>query len=136
MSSLTEPGDRVLVLDNGIYGRGFADFVKLYGGIPEILHSDELTAFPAEVLEEHLKTNHSYAYATLVHCDTPSGVLNDIHTLCPILKKYGILTLVDSVSAMFGEDVRNTGPPKLTHSLRRLSKSGLRTAGTDICDDQ
>ena len=26
-ASMTEPGDRVLVLDNGIYGKGFADFV-------------------------------------------------------------------------------------------------------------
>ena len=33
-ASLTEPGDRVLVLDNGIYGKGFADFVSLYGGDP------------------------------------------------------------------------------------------------------
>ena len=31
-ASLTEPGDRVLVLDNGLYGKGFADFVKLAGG--------------------------------------------------------------------------------------------------------
>ena len=27
-ASLTEPGDRVLVIDNGIFGKGFADFVK------------------------------------------------------------------------------------------------------------
>uniref|UniRef100_UPI0026EBE30B dihydroneopterin aldolase n=1 Tax=Fusobacterium ulcerans TaxID=861 RepID=UPI0026EBE30B len=33
-ASLTEPGDRVLVLDNGIFGKGFADFVKMYGGEP------------------------------------------------------------------------------------------------------
>ena len=25
-ASMTEPGDRVLILDNGIYGAGFADF--------------------------------------------------------------------------------------------------------------
>ena len=148
-ASLTEPGDRVLVLDNGIYGRGFADFVKLYGGIPEILHSDELTAFPAEVLEEHLKTNHSYTYATLVHCDTPSGVLNDIHTLCPILKKYGILTVVDSVSAMFGEDVRTddagidilcgasqkavSAPPGLTFvTISEAAKQKMRNRRTPI----
>jgi aspartate aminotransferase-like enzyme len=31
-ASLTEKGDRVLVIDNGIFGEGFADFVKLYGG--------------------------------------------------------------------------------------------------------
>ena len=27
-ATLTEPGDRVLVLDNGVFGKGFADFVK------------------------------------------------------------------------------------------------------------
>ena len=31
-ASLTEPGDKVLVVDNGIYGKGFADFVTMYGG--------------------------------------------------------------------------------------------------------
>ena len=36
-ASMTEPGDRVLVLDNGIYGRGFADFVSMYGGKPDTL---------------------------------------------------------------------------------------------------
>lgn len=105
-ASLTEPGDRVLVLDNGIYGRGFADFVRMYGGCPEIFHTDELHALSIAELEEFLKTNHNYVYATLVHCDTPSGVLNDIHSICPLLKKYGILTVVDSVSGMFGEEVR------------------------------
>lgn len=105
-ASLTEPGDKVLVLDNGIYGRGFADFVTMYGGMPELLHSDELNDFSVELLEEHLQDHHDYAYATVVHCDTPSGILNDIHRICPLLKKYGILTVVDSVSGMFGEDVR------------------------------
>ena len=33
-AGLTEPGDRVLVIDNGIFGKGFADFVKIYGGEP------------------------------------------------------------------------------------------------------
>lgn len=33
-ASLTEPGDRVLVIDNGIFGKGFADFVSMYQGDP------------------------------------------------------------------------------------------------------
>ena len=37
---MTEPGDRVLVLDNGIYGKGFADFVSMYGGCPELYSRD------------------------------------------------------------------------------------------------
>lgn len=31
-ASLTEQGDKVLVVDNGIYGKGFADFATMYGG--------------------------------------------------------------------------------------------------------
>jgi len=34
---------------------------------------------------------------------TPSGMLNNISKICPMLKEKGILTVVDSVSAMGGE---------------------------------
>lgn len=105
-ASMTEPGDRVLVLDNGIYGKGFADFVSMYQGVPVLYTTDSLLPIDPGALEEYLKENHNFKYATLVHCDTPSGMLNDIKTLCPLLKKYGIMTVVDSVSAMFGEEVR------------------------------
>ena len=105
-ASLTEPGDPVLVLDNGVYGRGFADFVSMYGGKPVLYSVDEKNPIDPAALEEYLKEHHDYKYATLVHCDTPSGMLNDISALCPLLKKYRILTVVDSVSGMFGEDVR------------------------------
>lgn len=105
-ASLTEPGDKVLVLDNGIYGKGFADFVSMYGGKPELYTVDDKNPIDPIALEEYLKENHDYKYATVVHCDTPSGMLNDIGSICPLLKKYGIMTVVDSVSAMFGEEVR------------------------------
>lgn len=104
-ASLTEPGDKVLVLDNGIYGGGFADFVQLYGGIPELYTVDNLREIDVAKLEQYLEKHHDYKYATVVHCDTPSGMLNDIGKICPLLKKYGIMTVVDSVSGMFGEPV-------------------------------
>lgn len=105
-ASLTEPGDKVLVLDNGIYGKGFADFVSMYGGKPELYTVDDKNPIDPAALETFLKDKHDYKYATVVHCDTPSGMLNDIGSLCPLLKKYGIMTVVDSVSGMFGEEVR------------------------------
>lgn len=104
-ASLTEPDDKVLVIDNGIYGKGFADFVSMYGGIPEIYHADYENTLDVDALAEYLKDHHDYTYATVVHCDTPSGMLNDISRICPLLKQYGILTVVDSVSGMFGEKV-------------------------------
>lgn len=105
-ASLTEPGDRVLVIDNGIFGKGFADFVSLYGGEPELYTTDYHRPVDCEELAAFLEKNHDYKYATVVHCDTPSGVLNDIAAICPLLKQYGILTVVDAVASMFGEEVR------------------------------
>ncbi|MCI8669085.1 MAG: alanine--glyoxylate aminotransferase family protein [Lachnospiraceae bacterium] len=104
-AGLTEPGDRVLVIDNGLYGNGFKDFVSLYGGVPVLYTDDYHETIDVSRLEAFLSANHDFKYATVVHCDTPSGMLNDIGRICPLLKKYGILTVVDSVSAMFGEYV-------------------------------
>ncbi|MEY8236869.1 alanine--glyoxylate aminotransferase family protein [Lachnospiraceae bacterium 66-29] len=105
-ASLTEPGDRVLVLDNGVFGKGFADFVSIYGGVPRLYTVDDKNPIAPLALEGFLEKDHNYKYATLIHCDTPSGILNDIGTICPLLNRYGIMTVVDSVSAMFGENVR------------------------------
>lgn len=102
-ASMTEPGDRVLVLDNGIFGKGFADFVKIYGGEPVLFTSDYRRPIDAGELEDFLKKDSDFKYATVVHCDTPSGVLNDVSVICPLLAKYGILSVVDSVAGMFGE---------------------------------
>lgn len=105
-ASLTEPGDRVLVLDNGVFGKGFADFVRIYGGDPVLYTTDYLHTLDVDALADFLEKDHAFKYATVVHCDTPSGVLNDVSRICPLLKSYGILTVVDSVSAMFGEEMR------------------------------
>ena len=104
-ASLTEAGDRVLVLDNGVFGKGFADFVTMYGGIPYLYTTDYKNPLDPDALRTFLEQDHDFKYATVVHCDTPSGMCNDIRLLCPLLKSYGILTVVDSVSAMFGEEV-------------------------------
>lgn len=104
-ASLTEPGDRVLVLDNGIFGKGFADFVTMYGGNAVLFTSDYQHPINPADLRAFLEKDSDFKYATVVHCDTPSGILNDISELCPLLSEFGILTVVDSVAGMFGEYV-------------------------------
>lgn len=104
-ASLTEPGDRVLVIDNGIFGRGFADFVSMYQGEPVIFTADYHRPLSVTELKEYLEKDHNFKYATLVHSDTPSGLLNPVEQLCPLLKEYGILTVVDSVTGMFADEL-------------------------------
>lgn len=105
-ASLTEPGDRVLVVDNGVYGKGFAEFVTMYGGRVTFYTAPYTRAIDMNSFRQYLEENHDFKYATLVHCDTPSGVLNPVEEMSRELHKYGIMTVVDSVSAMFGEPLR------------------------------
>lgn len=105
-ASLTEKGDRVLVIDNGIFGEGFADFVKIYGGEVVFFRGDRHKEIDVEELSKFLQNDSDFKYATIVHCDTPSGVLNDVSKICPMLKEKGIITVVDSVAAMGGEELR------------------------------
>lgn len=102
-ASLTEKDDRVLVIDNGVFGKGFEDFVTMYGGEAVLFSKCYKKAIDVEELERFLEKDHDFKYATIVHCDTPTGVLNDLSKICPLLKKYNILTVVDSVAGMVGE---------------------------------
>lgn len=100
--SLIEQGDRVLVLDNGVFGGWYADMVTPYGGVPVVYEDARDRSFDPEKLRRFLDGDHDFKFASIVHCDTPSGLLNDISVVCPILKSYGILTLVDAAASMFG----------------------------------
>lgn len=105
-ASITEKGDKVLVLDNGLYGRWFDGFVTMYGGEVTYFSGDYTNEIDVEALSKFLKENNDFKYATIVHCDTPTGVLNPVNKICPLLKSYGILTVVDSVSGMVGEELK------------------------------
>lgn len=101
-ASFTEPGDKVLVISNGIFGKGFKDLVELYDGVVTLYEEDPIKELDLKKLEEFLKNNYDFKYATVVHCDTPSGMLNNIEEICKLLKNKGILTVVDTVAAVGG----------------------------------
>ncbi|SHI34425.1 aspartate aminotransferase [Clostridium cavendishii DSM 21758] len=104
-ASLIEPSDKVLCIENGIFGEGFGDFAKLYGGEVTYLHLDRRAGIDFKEVEKFLKDNHDFKVATLVHCETPSGITNDIKNVCKLLNEYNILTVVDTVASTFGEEL-------------------------------
>lgn len=101
-ASLIEPNDKVLVISNGIFGEGFGEFISMYGGSCTYYRCDNQLPIDANALDEFLKKNHDFKFATIVHCETPSGLINPIHEICPILKNYNILSVVDAVSSIGG----------------------------------
>lgn len=104
-ASVIEEGDKILCISNGIFGAGFKGFIEMYGGEATLYEGDYRKGLDPEALRAFLKENSDFKAATLVHCETPSGITNDIEKLCAILNDYGILSIVDSVSAIGGEPV-------------------------------
>ncbi|AFZ74687.1 pyridoxal-phosphate-dependent aminotransferase family protein [Natronobacterium gregoryi] len=109
IASLVAEGDRVLCLSNGRYGDGFADFVDSYGGEPvvcevpwrETLDVDAV----AETLERAATEGEPFDVATMVHCETPTGTLNDLEPILDVLDEHGVVSVVDAVSSLGGAPV-------------------------------
>lgn len=102
-ASLIEPGDRLLCIDNGIFGKGFGDFAKIYGAEVVYFKGDYRKSIDVEELEKFLEKDSNFKFATMVHCETPSGITNPVDKICPLLNEYGIISIVDSVSGIGGE---------------------------------
>ncbi|MDY2986747.1 MAG: alanine--glyoxylate aminotransferase family protein [Peptoniphilus sp.] len=103
--SLVEPQDRVLVLSNGFFGAGFADYVKFAGGTPVVLEFDFRNGIDVNKLDEFLQQDSNFKLATFVHCETPSGLTNNLNEIVSTLKKYNLLTIADCVSSLGGEAI-------------------------------
>ncbi|WP_418282758.1 pyridoxal-phosphate-dependent aminotransferase family protein [Halorubrum sp. DTA98] len=104
IASLVEPGTEVLCLSNGLYGDGFAEFVEQYGGEATLVAADYDDPFPLAELETAL-TDGAFDVATMVHCETPTGTLNDLEPALDLFAETGALTVVDAVSSLGGVPV-------------------------------
>ncbi len=103
--SLVEPGDKVLCVANGFYGEGFGDFVQMAGGVPVFLRGPYNEVLGAADVAAVLHEHPDIKVATIVHCETPSGLLNPVADLVEPLHARGIVTIVDAVSSIAGEPI-------------------------------
>ena len=104
IASTVAPGDRVLCLSNGPYGDGFADFVESYGGESTLVDADYDDPLPITELERTLERGE-FDLATMVHCETPTGTLNDLGPALDLFEEHDVLTVVDAVSSLGGTPV-------------------------------
>jgi len=109
IASLVSPGDRVCCISNGIYGDGFADFVENYDGDPLLVSAPYNEGYDLDAVERALDEaaaeDDQFLAATLVHCETPTGTLNDLESVLDLLEAYDVLSIVDAVSSLGGTPV-------------------------------
>ena len=106
-ANLVEPGDRALVVNTGYFSDRFAVLLERYGAqVTQVRAPVGGRPTLAEV-EAALKAG-SFKLMTVTHVDTSTGVLADVRGLAALAARYGVLSVVDGVCSVAGEELRMT----------------------------
>lgn len=103
--NLIEPGDKVVICQNGVFGTRMADNVRRLGGEAILVEDDWGRAVNPQKLEDTLKQHEDAKVVAFVHAETSTGARSDAKTLCEIARKQDCLTIVDCVTSLGGCEV-------------------------------
>jgi len=102
--NLIEPGDRVLVLKNGVFGNRMEDVAGRLGARADTLEFEWGTPIiPNAVADQLSKTD--YDLVAVVHAETSTGVCNRVDEIGAIARDSNALYLVDTVTSLGGMPV-------------------------------
>ncbi|MGB8516788.1 MAG: alanine--glyoxylate aminotransferase family protein [Gallionella sp.] len=104
--NLVEPGDKVIVCQNGVFGGRMKENVERCGGVAVMVQDDWGRAVDAQKLEDALKANRDAKIVAFVHAETSTGALSDAQTLVAVAHKYGCLAIVDAVTSLAGSPLK------------------------------
>lgn len=91
-------GESLLVISHGYFGDRFKPLAKAYGIEVDILQAEWGKQVDPLLVEETL-AQKEYKAVTITHADTSTGVMSDLDTLVPLIKKTGALVILDGVVA-------------------------------------
>src|SRR6056297_117049 len=104
-ANLVEPGDQVLVVSTGYFGERYANLLERYTDQVDVLRANRGEQVSPERIEEYLKEKN-YKLLTFTHVDTSTAVLMDPQPIGELGRKYGVLTVLDGVCSVAGEEIR------------------------------
>lgn len=102
--NLIEPGEKVLVLINGVFGQRMQDVASRCGAVVDVLNFDWGQPVEPQAVSEKLRSQR-YDLVCVVHAETSTGVCNPVQEISAVVKPAGALLLVDAVTSLGGMGV-------------------------------
>lgn len=100
--NLVEPGEKVLVCRNGVFGERMRQNVERCGGTAIVIDDKWGEPVSLDKVKQALEQHPDIAIVAFVHAETSTGVLSDARAIAEIARKYGCLTIVDAVTSLGG----------------------------------
>lgn len=104
--NLVEPGDKVVVCQNGVFGGRMKENVERCGGIPVMVEDAWGAPVDPSKVEAALKANPDARLLAFVHAETSTGAISDARTLAELAHKYDCLSIVDTVTSLGGSPLK------------------------------
>jgi len=104
-ANLVEPGDKVIVCQNGVFGGRMKENVERCGGTAVMVEDDWGKAVDTAKVEEALQTNPDAKILAFVHAETSTGAQSDAKTLTELAHKHDCLVIVDAVTSLAGTPI-------------------------------
>jgi 2-aminoethylphosphonate-pyruvate transaminase len=101
ISSCVPEAGHILIVDNGSYGERLAKIAAVYKINHTVFKSSTYEKIDITALESEFKTG-KYTHLGIVYHETTTGLLNSLDVICPLAKKYNLVTIVDAVSIYAG----------------------------------
>ena len=105
-ANLVEPGDKVIVCQNGVFGGRMKENVERCGGVAVMVEDEWGKAVDPQKLEDALKAHPDSRIVAFVHAETSTGAQSDVKTLVSLAHKHDCLTIVDAVTSLGGTPVK------------------------------
>ena len=104
--NLVEPGDKVIVCQNGVFGGRMKENVERCGATPVLVEDAWGTVVDPNKLEDALKANPDAKLVAFVHAETSTGAQSDARTLVELAHRHDCLALVDAVTSLGGSPLK------------------------------
>lgn len=100
--NLVEPGDKVIVCVNGVFGGRMVENVERCGGAAIVIEDEWGHPVNVDKVEQALKADPDVKIVAFVHAETSTGVESDAAALCRLAREHNALTIVDAVTSLGG----------------------------------
>ncbi len=104
--NLLEPGDKVIVCQNGVFGGRMRENVVRSGATAIMVEDGWGQPIDLDKVESALSENADAKALAFVHAETSTGVRSDAESLAALAAKYGCLSIVDTVTSLGGIELR------------------------------
>ncbi|WP_090484224.1 pyridoxal-phosphate-dependent aminotransferase family protein [Ectothiorhodospira mobilis] len=104
--NLVEPGDKVVVCINGVFGQRMKENVERCGATPVVVEDDWGQPVDAQKLDSTLAAHPDARLVAFVHAETSTGACSDVKTLTQVAHAHDCLVIVDSVTGLGGSELR------------------------------